>query len=149
MTYVECLVQVEEEIFIIHREHATSLTQLADQREQIDSLTLLVEELRKVVANLSPMSSAVGPYEILSLLTQPTQLSGQSPTPLALASTTSWLPSPAPPPPVDTVPPVTSATPATCWDLVLASQMPAISITLAVDSADMETKVEGDSMHID
>ena len=152
--------QVEEEIFIVHREHAASLTQLADQQEQIDSLTLLVEELRKVVANLSPMSSAAGLHEILSLPTQPTQLSGWSPTPLALASTTileevgtsattSRLPSLAPPPPVDTVPPVTFATPVTCWDLVLASKMLAISITPAVDSADMETEVEGDGMHID
>ena len=160
MMYVECLVQVKEEIFIVHREHAASLTQLANQREQIDLLTLLVEELRKVVANLSPMSSAVEPHNILSLPTQPTQLSGWSPTPLALASTTileevgtsattSQLPSPAPPPPVDTVPPVTSATPATCWDLVLASWMPAISITPVVDSANMETEVEGDGMHID
>ena len=48
--------QVEEEIFIVRREHAASLMQLANQREQIDSLTLIVEELQKVVANLSPMT---------------------------------------------------------------------------------------------
>ena len=52
MTYVERLVQVEEEIFIVHREHAASLTQLANQREQIDSLTLIVEELWKVVVRV-------------------------------------------------------------------------------------------------
>ncbi|KIM51195.1 hypothetical protein SCLCIDRAFT_33641 [Scleroderma citrinum Foug A] len=155
MTYVERLVQVEEEIFIVHREHAVSLTQLANQREQIDSLTLIVEELRKVVANLSPMTPAPGPQDTLSFPTQPTQLSGQSPTPLALASTTvleevrtsattSWLPSPAPPPPIDAPPPVTSAIPETCWDLVLASWMPAISITPPVDSPNMETQLEGD-----
>ena len=59
------------------------------------------------------------------------------------------LPSPAPPPPVDAPPPVTSAIPETCWDLVLASQMPAISITPPVDSPDMETQLEGDGMHVD
>ncbi|KIM63290.1 hypothetical protein SCLCIDRAFT_24417 [Scleroderma citrinum Foug A] len=96
-----------------------------------------------------------GPQDTLSFPTQPTQLSGQSPTPLALASTTvleevrtsattSWLPSLAPPPPIDAAPPVTSAIPETCWDLVLASQMLAISITLPVDSPDMETQLEGD-----
>ena len=80
--------QVKEEIFIVRREHAVSLTQLANQREQIDSLTLIVEELQKVVSNLSPMTPAPGPQDTLSFPTQPTQLSGQSPTPLALASTT-------------------------------------------------------------
>ena len=160
MTYVEHLVQVEEEIFIVRREHAASLTQLANQQEQIDSLTLIVEELRKVVANLSPMSPAPGLQETLSFPTQPTQLSGWSPTPLALAlttvlekvgtsATTSWLPSPAPPPPIDAAPPVTSAIPETCWDLVLASCMVAISITPPVDSADMDTQLEGDGMHVD
>ena len=52
MTYVERLVQVEKEIFIVRREHAASLTQLANQWEQIDSLTLIVEELWKVVVRV-------------------------------------------------------------------------------------------------
>ena len=52
MTYVEHLVQVEEEIFIVRREHAASLMQLANQWEQIDSLTLIVEELWKVVVRV-------------------------------------------------------------------------------------------------
>ena len=160
MTYVERLVQVEEDIFIVRREHAALLMQLANQWEQIDSLTLIVEELRKVVANLSPMTPAPGLQDALSFPTQPTQLSGRSPTPLALASTTvleevgtsattSRLPSPPPPPPVDAAPPVTSAIPETCWDLVLASRMPAISITPPVDSSNMETQLEGDGMHVD
>ena len=160
MTYVERLVQVEEEIFIVHREHAVLLTQLANQWEQNDPLTLIVEELQKVVANLSPMTPAPGPQDTLSFPTQPTQLSGRSPTPLALASTTvleevgtsattSRLPSPPPPPPIDAAPPVTSAIPETCWDLVLASRMPAISITPPVDSPNMETQLEGDGMHVD
>ncbi|KIM51288.1 hypothetical protein SCLCIDRAFT_33579 [Scleroderma citrinum Foug A] len=37
MTYVERLVQVEEELFIVRREHAASLTQLANQQEQIEN----------------------------------------------------------------------------------------------------------------
>ena len=74
MTYVENLVQVKEEIFIVRREHATSLTQLANQREQIDSLTLIVEELWKVVANLSLMTPAPRLQDALSFPTQPTQL---------------------------------------------------------------------------
>ena len=44
--------QVEKEIFIVRREHAASLTQLANQQEQIDSLTLIVEELWKVVVRV-------------------------------------------------------------------------------------------------
>ncbi|KIM69294.1 hypothetical protein SCLCIDRAFT_19901 [Scleroderma citrinum Foug A] len=152
MTYVEHLVQVEEEIFIVRREHAALLTQLANQREQIDSLTLIVEELWKVVANLSPMTPAPGLQDALSFPTQPTPLALASTTVLeevGTSATTSRLPSPAPPPPIDAAPPVTSAIPETCWDLVLASWMLAISITPPVDSPDMETQLEGDGMHVD
>ena len=160
MTYMERLVQVEEELFIVWREHAISLTQLANQQEQIESLTIIVEELRRVVASSSLMSSEIGPQKSLSFPISPAEPSTRSCSPLELASTTtleevrssattSWLASPAPPPPVDAGPQVPSASPATSWDLVLASQMPAISITLAVDGIDMETHAEGDGMHID
>ena len=160
MTYVERLVQVEEELFIVRREHAASLTQLANQQEQIESLTIIVEELRRVVASSSPMSSEIGPQKSPSFLISPAELSTWSHSPLELASTTaleevrssattSWLASPAPPPPVDAGPQVLSASPATSWDLVLASWMLVISITPAVDGVDMETHAEGDGMHID
>ena len=74
MTYVERLVQVEEELFIVWREHAISLTQLANQQEQIESLTIIVEELRRVVASSSPMSSEIRPQKSLSFPISPLQV---------------------------------------------------------------------------
>ena len=161
MTYVERLVQVEEEIFIIHREHAVSLMQLANQWEQIDSLTLIVEELRKVVANLSPMTPAPGPQDALSFPTQPPSCQVGHPPHLLWLPPQSWKRLGLLPPPhgcphwhlphlLMHPPPVTSAILETCWDLVLASRMLTISITPPVDSPDMETQLEGDgTMHVD
>ena len=74
MTYMERLGQVEEELFIVQREHAASLTQLANQQEQIESLTIIVEELRRVVASSSPMSSEIGPQKSPSFPISPLQV---------------------------------------------------------------------------
>jgi len=50
MTYVEHLQHVEEELFLVRREHAGMLKELANVREHVGSLTIIVEELRRLVA---------------------------------------------------------------------------------------------------
>ena len=50
MTYVERLQHVEEELFLVRKEHAGTLKELANVREHVGSLTIIVKELRRLVA---------------------------------------------------------------------------------------------------
>jgi len=177
MTYVECLQHVEEELFLVRREHAGKLKELANVCEHVGSLTVIVEELRRLVAtNLGvsqemqdTLSNSPGtPSHSLgtpsdqhlldhapSLSAPPCPHSNRSLSPLDLAQTNmvreltaspgpTHLPSPAPlSAPLDSSP-----RSATCWDLDLASCMPAITIT-PPDVAITESQVEGDNMIVD